>query len=238
MMAERRRSQWVMAVALALAAVAGLMPRRPPMRLDAQAPEPESDMAAVVATAMHITGVTQVCPATVEERLQLRSVQCLQVDIEGDPRAAERRETLRRGIAIVGESYFDEQGLFSGGALMLGRAPDGGWDYWFAAQQYSRLTELPHDGTICAGGEPLNVRMGPAADGPLIGRIDDGATVQVETFVLTEPGRYEGEYHRPWGQGWFHISSPVDGWVASRYVATAAPEWPQVCAFHDVAEQG
>lgn len=122
--------------------------------------------------------------------------------------------TVQRGIAAFGVADPEGVGGFVG---VLGRDPAGEWKSWFGGQQAYQLLTLPGDMLVCAEGERLNVRSAPTTDAPAVGQLDDLTTVRAEEFVLTEPA---SDLYTP-GYGWYHLSSPQDGWAYSKYLTDA-----------------
>ncbi len=133
--------------------------------------------------------------------------------------------TVQRGIAVFGVASPDGPGGFAG---VLGRDPAGEWKFWRAGQQDYQLLTLPGDALVCAYGSRLNVRSEPTTDAPAVGVMEDLTAVRAEEFVLTEQGSDLQQ-----GHGWFRLSSPLDGWVYSKYLTAAL--WDD-CALHDALE--
>jgi hypothetical protein len=139
-------------------------------------------------------------------------------------RLASRPSTVQRGIAVFSVASPGGPGF----AGVLGRDPDGEWEFWRAGQQDYQLLTLTGDALVCAYGAGLNVRSDPTTDAPAVGVIEDLTEVRAEEFVLTERG---GDLQQ--GYGWFRLSSPLDGWAYSKYLTAA--RWDD-CALHDALE--
>jgi hypothetical protein len=134
--------------------------------------------------------------------------------------------TVQGGIAVFGVGSPDGGGF----AGVLGRDPDGEWEFWRAGQQDYQLLTLPGDALVCAYGAGLNVRSAATTDAPAVGVIEDLTGVRAEEFVLTEPGSDLQN-----GYGWFRLSSPLDGWAYSKYLTAASLD---DCDLHDALEPG
>ncbi|CAN1213443.1 protein kinase domain-containing protein [Tumidithrix helvetica PCC 7403] len=83
-------------------------------------------------------------------------------------------------------------------------------------QQRSQQGQLPVVPTTCASPKrviedldpPINVRKGPGINFPVVGKLNNG----VEISVTTEKN------------GWFQISTPLNGWVAANRTALICPK--------------
>jgi hypothetical protein len=119
------------------------------------------------------------------------------------------------GIAV-----FDVNDPVHGGTgyvLALGRTEAGTWQFFLGTQSAVRPFALPGDMLVCTGGQELNVRSTPSTSASLIQIIADGTVLKGDQFLLTEPGT-SGSSAATEGHGWYHINSPVDGWVYSDFV--------------------
>jgi hypothetical protein len=119
-----------------------------------------------------------------------------------------------------------------GGAMeFLGQTPEGDWKFWFGTQNVTyQLTVLPGDVRVCAGGEGLNVRESPDRESESLTLLSDGATIRVDRFVLTEPGTTAPVTTAHAGFGWYHLTSPQEGWAYSKYLSAASLG---DCSVHD-----
>ncbi|MBI2913429.1 MAG: hypothetical protein HYY03_05865 [Chloroflexi bacterium] len=120
-----------------------------------------------------------------------------------------------RGIALF--NVFYPQG--GGSLLVMGKDALGEWHYWFTTQH--ALTPpiyLPGDMRVCSGGPGLNARSEADVNAQKIETLADETIVRGEEFVLTEPGTQFALLEEGFGNGWYRISSPVEGWVYSPYV--------------------
>jgi hypothetical protein len=105
----------------------------------------------------------------------------------------------------------------TGYVLVLGRNEAGAWQLFLGTQYAARPFTLPGSMLVCTGGQGLNVRATPASSASLIQTLADGTVLNGDQFVLTEPGTL-GSAAATEGHGWYHINSPVDGWVYSDFV--------------------
>jgi hypothetical protein len=120
-----------------------------------------------------------------------------------------------------------------GAAIYFGRMADGGWHYWFGTQQnVYEVTRFPADAFVCARGAGLNVREQPSTAATVVTLLKDLVVMRAEEFVLTQPGTYG--HAGPDPDGWYRISSPVQGWVNYRYVSDASLK---TCEFHDAVQR-
>ena len=131
--------------------------------------------------------------------------------------------TVQGGIAVFGVASPDGPGFMA----VLGLDPSGEWKFWRAGHQDYQLLILPGDALVCAYGSRLNVRSEPTTDAPAVGVLEDLTGARAEEFVLTVPGELQ------FGYGWFRLSSPLVGWVYSKYLTAAG--WGD-CALHDDLE--
>lgn len=134
-------------------------------------------------------------------------------------------DAAARGIAEFGVG----SPLGSGATEVLGQEPSGAWQFWFGTQNVVyQLLDLPGAIIVCAGGDGLNVRSGPSTDGAAVAKLADGTQMAAEQFVLTDPGDHTTL--SAGRGGWYRISSPVQGWVYSRFISTASLG---DCTWHD-----
>lgn len=151
-------------------------------------------------------------------------------------------EEAAAGIATFGVSGSGPGG--EGGFLgILGRDPAGVWHFWFGTQNVTyQALKLPAELTVCAEGATLNVRAGPSTDHAILTTLADLTRVTAEQFTLTEAGIMPTEStDQVVGAGWYRLSTPVEGWAYSRYLADAASaaavdQGP--CFLHDLFERG
>jgi hypothetical protein len=136
--------------------------------------------------------------------------------------------TPQHGTAAFGISSYP-----GGGAMeFLGQTPEGEWKFWFGTQNIAyQLTVLPGDMRVCAGGAGLNVRASSAAESESLALLNDGTIISVDRFVLTEPGTRSATTGVPQaGFGWYHLTSPKEGWAFSKYLSVASLG---DCSVHD-----
>ncbi len=135
-----------------------------------------------------------------------------------------------RGIVAFGVSDYP-----AGGAIVfLGRTPEGEWEFWFGTQDITyRLTALPGEMRVCAGGAGLNLRASPSTDSEALAALPDDVGVAVDSFVLTEPGMMSPTGPEA-GYGWYHLTSPEEGWAYSKYLSDASLD---DCSIHDIMVQ-
>jgi len=135
--------------------------------------------------------------------------------------------TPQHGTAAFGISSYP-----GGGAMeFLGQTPEGEWKFWFGTQSTAyQLTVLPGDMRVCAGGAGLNVRASPAVEGESLTLLNDGTIISVDRFVLTESGTTSPTGVLQAGFGWYHLTSPKEGWAFSKYLSVASLG---DCSVHD-----
>ena len=134
-------------------------------------------------------------------------------------------EQAALGIARFGVSGSgpEGQGAFLG---ILGRDPDGGWQFWFGTQNtVYQLLDLPGAMTVCADGDGLNIRAAPSTDAAIVMTLPDLTGVTAVQFTLTQPGALPtATTDQVVGSGWYYLSAPVEGWASSLYLENAALE--------------
>jgi len=136
------------------------------------------------------------------------------------------------GTPQHGTAAFATSDYPGGGAMeFLGQTPEGEWKFWFSTQSTAyQLTVLPGDMRVCAGGAGLNVRASPAAESESLTLLNDGTIISVDRFVLTEPGTRSATTGVQAGFGWYHLTSPKEGWAFSKYLSVASLG---DCSVHD-----
>ena len=135
--------------------------------------------------------------------------------------------TPERGTAAFGISSYPGGGVMK----FLGQTPEGEWKLWFGTQNIAyQLTVLPGDMRVCAGGAGLNVRASPAVEGESLTLLNDGTIISVDRFVLTESGTRSATTGVQAGFGWYHLTSPKEGWAFSKYLSVASLG---DCSLHD-----
>ncbi len=123
---------------------------------------------------------------------------------------------LDGGVARFSGGYPEGGGF----AFLMGRTSAGEWHFWLGSQQeFYVLANLPGDLRACGGGEDVVARANPSSDAAAAGKVPDLSVAHAEEFVLTKSGTFGVSSTR--GDGWYRISSPVTGWVASRDVTDA-----------------
>jgi hypothetical protein len=122
--------------------------------------------------------------------------------------------SLDGGVGRVGV-HSDQDGA----AMFFGRTADGSWGYWFATQNTGGpLVSLPGEMVVCADGDGLNLRAEPSTSAAQVALIPDGTIVRGDRFVLTEAGARSGDGLPEHGDGWYHITSPEEGWAYDPYL--------------------
>jgi hypothetical protein len=74
------------------------------------------------------------------------------------------------------------------------------------------------------------VRASPAAESESLTLLNDGTIISVDRFVLTEPGTRSATTGVQAGFGWYHLTSPKEGWAFSKYLSVASLG---DCSVHD-----
>ena len=141
------------------------------------------------------------------------------------------------GTPQYGTAAFGISSYPGGGAIeFLGQTPEGEWEFWFATQNITyQLTVLPGDMRVCAGGSGLNVRASSAAESESLALLNDDTIISVDRFVLTEPGTRSATTGVQAGFGWYHLTSPKEGWAFSKYLSVASLG---DCSVHDALVRG
>ena len=135
-------------------------------------------------------------------------------------------DTPERGIAAFQTSFYP-----GGGAIeFLGKTPEGEWQFWFGTQDIPyQLAVLPGDMRVCAGGAGLNLHASPSVDSEALALLSDDEVVAVDRFALTEPGKRSPTAAEA-GYGWYHLTSPEEGWAYSKYLSDGSLD---DCSVHD-----
>jgi hypothetical protein len=127
--------------------------------------------------------------------------------------------TPERGTAAFATSEYPGSGAME----FLGQTPEGEWKFWFGTQNITyQLTVLPGDMRVCAGGAGLNVRASPSVESESLALLNDDTIISVDRFVLTEPGSRSATTGAQAGFGWYHLTSPKEGWAFSKYLSAAS----------------
>ncbi len=136
------------------------------------------------------------------------------------------------GTPQYGTAAFGISSYPGGGAIeFLGKTPEGEWKFWFGTQNITyQLTVLPGDMRVCAGGAGLNVRASPAVESEALTLLNDDTIISVDRFVLTEPRSSSPTTGVQAGFGWYHLTSPREGWAFSKYLSAASLG---DCSMHD-----
>jgi hypothetical protein len=117
------------------------------------------------------------------------------------------------------------EGIVGGQAqLVFAETEAGEWGHWVTIGNGGGgpLLSWPGDVTVCAGGSGLNLRETAATNGDLITTLPDGSSVELDGFVLTEPGdpANAGQVGRN-GDGWYRVLLPQEGWANASYLLPA-----------------
>jgi hypothetical protein len=141
------------------------------------------------------------------------------------------QETLLGGISVWQVFSVDGAGAT---VKVLGRNVDGDWMFWFSRQPEYQLTTLPGNVRVCAEGDGLRLRQLPVTTANVAASLADDAVVEVDKFVLTEPGNnIEGQVSS--GFGWYHVKTSPDGWAYSKDLSAATlPD----CSLRNATEGG
>jgi hypothetical protein len=138
-------------------------------------------------------------------------------------------DQLPRGVARFAAGDPDG-GPFT---FLMGRMADGAWGYWLGSRQMTYILDtLPGDILTCGLGSEVHIRERPQDDAASLSTFKDLTELRADQFVLTAAGTYGVSGKR--GDGWYHVVTPVDGWVqASKTTAAALGD----CLLHDEVEQ-
>ena len=117
----------------------------------------------------------------------------------------------------------------------LGKTPQGEWEFWFGTQNITyQLTVLPGDMRVCAGGTGMRVHASLAPDTKVLTLLNDDTIITVDRFILTDLGTRSPTTGVQAGFGWYHLTSPREGWAYSRYLSAASLG---DCSVHDALVQ-
>jgi hypothetical protein len=108
--------------------------------------------------------------------------------------------------------------------LVFAHTEAGEWGHWVTIGNGGGgpLLSWPGDVTVCTDGSGLNLRESAATNGALITTLPDASSVEVDGFVLTEPGDPANAAQvGPNGNGWYHVVIPQEGWAYHRYLLPA-----------------
>lgn len=108
-------------------------------------------------------------------------------------------------------------GAVSCSSVLMGRRADGNWGLWdvnYGSRPYP-LGDFRYPGMVCSDGDQLNVRAEASTSSSVVGKMAHGTVLKVDRFVLTDSVPFI-QLER--GKGWFHVVSPVTGWVYSDFV--------------------
>jgi hypothetical protein len=124
--------------------------------------------------------------------------------------------SVQRGVAEFGAGDPDGGGF----GFVMARTAAGEWRFWFGSQQqfYVQLV-LPGALLACGEGNGVAVRAQPSVSSAAVSTVKDLVQLQAQEFVLTIPGKYGSGGTR--GEGWYHVTTPVDGWVQAREATDA-----------------
>ncbi len=158
---------------------------------------------------------TNPMPAALSQLDAVTSADCDAPDAADKPciTLTSNEETVRNGLATFGVATR----AGGGHVALFGRNQSGEWIHWHDTQNTFLLLFLPGDVRICADGDGLNVRELPTISAKVITTVPDESVARVDQFVLDLPGEEGGR-----GFGWYHLTTPVEGWAHSDYLAAAA----------------
>jgi hypothetical protein len=114
-----------------------------------------------------------------------------------------------RGIAAFDISEPPDGTLI---AAVLGLDRLGRWQPWLRGESAYQLLELPGGLLACNSGKGVAIRAEPSPTAAELARVDDGTVIPADRFVLPVATT---DYARP-AVGWYHVTGPTPGWVASR----------------------
>ncbi|MBI2766944.1 MAG: hypothetical protein HYX53_13670 [Chloroflexi bacterium] len=166
--------------------------------------------AAAIAAAVKALDARVVSPLNRDACLQDNPARKVCIALEG-PDAS-----VQRGLAEFGAG--DPEG--GGFRFLMGRSAAGEWGFWFGSQQqfYVQLV-LPGTLLACGEGNGVAVRVQPSVSSAAVSTVKDLTQLRAQEFVLTTPGKYGAGGAR--GEGWYHVTTPVDGWVQAREATDA-----------------
>jgi hypothetical protein len=104
--------------------------------------------------------------------------------------------------------------------VLVGRGTDGAWGLWLAAPAAYVPVQLPGDARACGDGG-ITVRVEPDAGSDIATILPADTTVTVDRFVLTRPGTWSRDLPATRGEGWYHVSGPLNGWIAGGSLVVA-----------------
>lgn len=184
---------------------------------------PEQERDRVIEAALAELHARLVAPLTRDACLKDNPDRQPCIDLQSSP------EQLTRGLA-----------QFTGGdpdggpfTFLMGRTADGDWRYWLGTRQMTYLLDrLPGQVLACGASTEVVVRDKPAESAGAQSSLKDLVEMTADRFVLTVPGSFGVSGTR--GEGWYHIVSPVEGWVnATRTTAALLGD----CLLHDEVEE-
>jgi hypothetical protein len=135
--------------------------------------------------------------------------------------------TAEAGLAMFGVAYPDMDQVRE----VMGRMMDGSWQPWFRAQNVIyQLMGLPGAMTVCSEGTLVDLRSSPSASGTTLQVLTDRAPLMADGFVLAQAGSFSETAPPAADIGWYHLTAPKAGWIASRDASDAALG---TCSWHD-----
>ena len=129
---------------------------------------------------------------------------------------AQAAQADRGLVALQASLSPDVQPLFA----VVGRGIDGEWRLWLAAPAAYVPVQLPGSAQLC-GESGVPIRSEPSIDAPVRTTIPHQSVVAVDRFVLDRPGMWQPGEGGTLGDGWYHVTSPVDGWVIAAAAVVA-----------------
>ena len=186
-------------------------------------PATSADAEAALAAALEALDARYVHPLTRDACVEGNDEGQICIDLVSDDAA------VAAGIARF-EAGDPNAGAFT---FFMGRDANGAWHYWFGTQQQTYILQrVPGTLVACGVDGPAEIRAEPSADAELVATLEDEETLEADGFVLTAPGKFGAGGSR--GEGWYHVSSPSEGWINARHASDAALG---DCLLHDALEQ-
>ncbi|MGH2587736.1 MAG: hypothetical protein ACRDJE_22675 [Dehalococcoidia bacterium] len=137
---------------------------------------------------------------------------------------AEQAAQAGRGLVAVQVAISPEVQTF---IALMGAGPGGAWGLWFNGPALFNQTRLPGESRVCSE-QGLDVRAAPSAEAAIAAVLPVETPFTVDRFYLTQPGVWTRYPDGGPGEGWYHVSAPVDGWVNGQ--AVLVPDAPCAAA--------
>jgi len=138
--------------------------------------------------------------------------------------SAEQAAQAGRGLVAVQVAISPEVQTF---IAVMGAGPEGVWGLWFNGPALFNQTSLPGESRVCFE-QGLDVRAAPSAEATITAVLPVETPFTVDRFYLAQPGAWTRHPDGGPGEGWYHVSAPVDGWVNGQ--AVLVPDAPCAAA--------